>query len=103
NVREPHTFGLIAGYFLRLMFKHLVGRPAADLHRAQTPAGIEIAAGVAMTESAGQIGKDHDWEFETLRLVHRHEADAVTALLENRRLGTLRFRGGPQLVDESTK
>ena len=82
------------------MLVQLVRRPAADLHRAQTPAGVEIPAGVAAADPARHVGEDHDGKLEPLCLVHRHQPDAVAALFENRRLAPSDFRRLAQLVDE---
>src|SRR5262245_28769646 len=81
----------------------LVRRPAATLYGTQLVGRIEIPARVISRQLARQVRQNHDREFESLRLVDRHQADAVAALLENRRLGTFRIRRGSQLVDESAK
>ena len=104
NVGEPHAFGLIALDFFELMLVQLVRRPAADLHRAQPVCGVEVPARVIAAEAAGQVGKNHDRELEAFRLVHRHQAHAVTALLENRRFGDLgRLRRVTQFLDEAAE
>ena len=61
------------------------------------------ARGVAR-RTASRIRQDHYVKLQTLRLVHGHDADAVAALFEDRRLASLRgFSSRRELVDETTE
>ena len=55
-------------------------------------------------ELAADVGQDHDRKLESLGLVHRHDAHAFGAFLENRRFRRLRPCGrGPELVDKAAE
>ncbi len=103
DVGQANAFGLIARHLLGFVLVQLVRRPAADLHRAQPARRIEIAARVVPAHAAGQVREDDDRELEALGLVDGHQADAVAALFENRRLGGFVVRRRAQFVDEAAE
>ena len=66
--------------------------------------GIDVPAGGCGAHLRGHVGENDDGEFEPLRFVHGHQAHAVAALFENRRLAGLAVFGLlAQLLDESAE
>ena len=60
--------------------------------------------GFSRPHPRSDVRQNHDGKFQALRLVHRHEPDAVAAFLEDRRLGRLRAIDRlAQFFDESTE
>ena len=102
DIRQPLTFGLVAGRFLRIVQEQVHGGPSANLERTELALGIQPAAGVGARQLARQIGEDDDGKLEALCLVDGHHPDAVAALFQNRGFGRLRvLRRHAQIVDEA--
>ena len=86
------------------MLRQIERRPARQPDGAQPARRVEVSLRLVAAELAADVGEDHDRELEPLGLVHGHQANAVGALLENRRLRRLRAIGRlPQLVDEPSE
>ena len=63
-----------------------------------------MAIRVEWRQPCRDVRQDDRWKFQTLRLVHGHQPDAVAALLEDRSLGSLSNRGLLlQRLNESAK
>ena len=101
DVGEPDALLAVPLHLLGLVVEEVEGRPAGEPQRAQPAGRIDEAARRLPVEAAGRIGEDHHRELEPLGPVHGHDAHAVAALLENRRLARLPGQGlALELLDE---
>ena len=71
-------------------------RPAAELQRAQVRSGSSQRPASARESLHVRSARIDDRKLEPLGLVHRHQAHAVAALFEDRRLGRLRRSRRPR-------
>ena len=101
DVRKAHAFGLVACELFGLVLNQIERRTAGNANGAGAALGIDVPAGGCAANLRGHVRENDDGEFEPLRLVHGHQAHAVAALFENRRLAGLAVFGLlAQLVDE---
>ncbi len=68
------------------------GAQPARLTAQRRPSGVHPPRRGAPRQVGADVDEHHDRELEPLRLVHGHQADAVAALLEDRRLRGARLR-----------
>ena len=88
----------------RLVVEQIGRRPPGQAHGAERPRGIEVAIGGVARQLAGRVHQHDDRKLEPLGLVDGHQAHAVAAVLEDRRLGRLGPLGRlAQRRDEAAK
>ena len=86
------------------MLNQIERRTAGNANGAGAALGIDVAARGCAADLRCHVRENDDGEFEPLRLVHGHQAHAVAALFENRRLAGLAVFGLlAQLLDETAK
>ena len=89
DVRDANALGLVARHFARFVRRQLDWRPSAEAQIADVVRTIDQTIGALAAQFRRHVGENDDREFQSFRLVHRHQPNAVAPLFENRRLGRL--------------
>ena len=86
DIEEPMRLFAVLLQDLLASIEQLLRRGAAERHRPELALWVDVTRRIAEGRVGGRVDEDDDGELEALRLVHRHDADAVGAFLDDGRL-----------------
>ena len=104
HIGDANAFRPVPCPLLFLVLQQLPRRAADQVHRAQTLLRVNVEVRLTRSQVTGDVGEDHDGKLQPLGAVHGHDADALGAFFEHRRLpGFVSFRLHRQLLDETAE